>query len=147
MSVTFDRDLAALLRDSPGRVSSIWCLAAFGDTAPESFREAFEGGPWPTELAWAADLFAEDREEPLEDWEAWELFLEGCSDRRLLGFVILAECPVFTATCASSVSYSWGHYRLNGIYAETIETGLKAAVDWFRENYLAALRAFDGAKA
>ena len=47
-----------------------------------------------------------------------------------LGFLVQFATPVMEPTSHNSRSFSWGHYRLKWVYAETIEEAITSGMKW-----------------
>ena len=144
MSGLVSKELASAIFDSGVRVANIWCLAALSDCPPESIRNWCEEGGWPAELAWAEPLFDIDH---YDDCEAWEEFVARCCDKGIRGFLVAAECPVYTATSSNSASCSWGHYRREAFYSASLTDALRAASEWGSGEFSAAIKRFSSGAA
>lgn len=64
---------------------------------------------------------------------AWEGLAEYLFDHNKLGLLILAETPVRKYSSETSCRLSWGHYRQQWIYCDSLEEGADKAIAWAEE--------------
>jgi hypothetical protein len=81
-----------------------------------------------------SETFPEMPSSILEDEDsAVESVREWLVDNQLLGFMVQVATPVMTPLSADAWRYSWGYYRTQWIYAETLAEALSKATRWADE--------------
>lgn len=134
-----NRELATRLFDSSVRIAGMWPIHGLTDALPSYFEDAVEDRPLPPEVA--AMIHGYDPEEELSGDDFAEAMGDAYCDGKF-GFIVLADCPVYTATSNESASSSWGHWRSKLIYGESAEAALIAACEWAEGQFHSALAAF-----
>lgn len=130
-------ELAERIFEANVRIAGMWPFP-FGE-APIELLEAFDCSELSDMPEPLANLFASwDDEYKAELFdgnghaaqEAWgELSAAGFRSQ-VAGWIVRAECPVFTKFGDAGLSFSWGHYSTENLLAEDAEKALIAACEW-----------------
>lgn len=133
-SIETNRELCTAFFDNSVRCGAVIFIAAEPcDAISETLRGFLDDvhgdridallGPLPD---WMKEQLAE-----VDGWQVWEddlsqhLFRTG-----RLGVLMRAESPVYQYTSPSSANFSWGHYRTEWVYGDTIIDAARAALAW-----------------
>lgn len=134
-------DLHHRLGNSHIRVAGIWPLAGLTDQPPENFIDAADCTRLPPPFC---DLWA--RYGGTEDDEVqWDELISEALNAGVAGFFGVAHCPRFKATGGGGCSYSWGYYRYDLFFAETIDALVDQMIAWGQSEWDDAIKA-GGAK-
>lgn len=134
-----NRELAERLFDSSVRIAGMWPIQGLTYALPRFFEDAVEDRGLPAEIA--KFVHGYDPEDELDGDEFSEAMGDAfCKD--MFGFLILADCPVYTATSSTSASSSWGCWRSQMLYGATAEDALAAACNWGEQEFKDATAAF-----
>jgi hypothetical protein len=125
-----NRDVADEFSNVSGRLGALFWLAAVvaNEYPPDPLEDFAEEGP----EFWEKVFELTD----LEGYDRRDGFIEMLLDRELFGFLARVETPVITyaGDSGNCLGYSWGHYRTEWLYAETIEELKDKALEWIESS-------------
>ncbi|MCC6478051.1 MAG: hypothetical protein IT552_02440 [Sphingomonadaceae bacterium] len=129
------KELAKKIFDTNIRIAGIWPIFGCSDGPSDVFTDAIEYTELPPEIASLIPNYDDDFDHDSIDWE--ELWCDAFN-KGMHGYLLLADCPVFTKINDTSVSFSWGHWRTKLFYGENVEALIAQACAWGEAQYSAA---------
>jgi len=64
--------------------------------------------------------------------ERGDAFREWATDNDMLGFLVKMATPVMEQD-ANGATFSWGYYRTQWVYADTLDTAIEAGLAWVEQ--------------
>lgn len=138
-----DLNIAERIFDANVRVAGMWPFP-FGE-APGELLEAFEyDEALPDGLNDLVKSWDDEERSQLFDGddaarEAWNELSAAGFRKRLTGWIVRVECPVFQKHGENGCSFSWGYLQMENLFAPTAEKALEAACEWAEQNYAVAM--------
>jgi hypothetical protein len=130
------KELAKGIFDSNVRIVGIWPIFGLSEIPSDVFIEALEYDALPAEIEALIPDYAGIEWDEIE----WEEFACECFNKGMMGYLLKADCPVFTKQGESSASFSWGHWRSNVFYGEQPNELIAQAIAWGHSQYEAAIK-------